>query len=173
MRSIDDPAWHHNPRLNAWLEAARTAFDSLAAETGGDWDYSPASLDRLERLLLSRYGTWEDVYHHQDDPVLMAAAWYLGEIAVRRHGAVWAWSPDGPRPGEDWPGSPRLTYPRNGLTAPEADALDADEEMGEDSLPTVVPLSHVGSLYAEGEHHLATMLEHFTAFEQWRAGAHG
>ncbi|MYV41046.1 hypothetical protein GT030_19760 [Streptomyces sp. SID1328] len=173
MRSIDDPAWHHNPRLNTWLEAARTAFDSLAAETGGDWDYSPASLDRLERLLLSRYGTWEDIYHHQDDPVLMAAAWYLGEIAVRRHGAVWAWSPDGPRPGDDWPGSPRLTYPRESLTAPETDALDAGEETGEDPLPTVVPLSHVGSLYAEGERHLATMLEHFTAFEQWRAGVHG
>ncbi|MGW4223519.1 hypothetical protein ACWEG1_08630 [Streptomyces bauhiniae] len=170
MRTIDDPAWLQNPRLTAWLEAARTSFDSLAAETGGDWDHSPASLDRLEQLLRSRYGTWEDIYQHPDDPVLMAAAWYLGEIAVRDHGAVWAWSPDGPHPGEDWPGSPRLTYPRAHLTALESDALSADEEAGEDPLPTVVPLSHVGSLYAEGEHHLATMLEHFTAFEQWRAG---
>ncbi|MER6014709.1 hypothetical protein [Streptomyces bluensis] len=170
MREDNDPTWYDNPRLNAWLEAARTAFASLASETGGRWDYSPASLDRLERLLLSRYATWDAIYHHPDDPVLKAAAWYLGEVVVLHHGAIWAWNPDGPHTGEYWPGCPRLTYPCDRLSDAEADALAAEEIAGEDPMPSVVPLSHIGSLYAEGEHHLATVLEHFTAFEQWRAG---
>ncbi|MET8802021.1 hypothetical protein [Streptomyces sp. NPDC004546] len=164
MRPIDAPSYRNNPHLNAWLDTARADFTALAEQTGGRWDFSPGSLPRLERLVLDRYATWEEQYDDRRGPFLRAVAWYLGEVLVRHHDAVWVWPPDTPCPSRER-SCPSLTYPYDRLTGPETEAVAASEEEGESLLPTVDPHQIVGALYRAENSHLGVALEHF---EGWR-----
>ncbi|MFB8181031.1 hypothetical protein ACFC8N_34385 [Streptomyces sp. NPDC055966] len=163
MRPIDDPSYQDNPHLNAWLDAAGADFTALAEQAGGSWDFSPDSLPRLEHLVLDRYATWEEQYEDRRGPFLCAVGWYVGEVLVRHHGAVWVWPPDTPCPSPDR-SCPAVTYPYDHLTDREAEAVAASEEDGESLLPTVDPHHIVGTLYRANSH-LSVALEHF---EDWR-----
>ncbi|MEU8028307.1 hypothetical protein [Streptomyces sp. NPDC049099] len=164
MRPVDDPSYRNNPQLNAWLDTARADFTALAEQAGGRWDFSPASLPRLERLVLERYTTWEEQYDDRRGPFLRAVAWYLGEVLVRHHDAVWVWPPGTPCPGRER-SCPALTYPYDRLTEREAEAVAASEEEGESLLPTVDPHRIVGALHRAKDSRLSVALEHF---EGWR-----
>lgn len=163
MRPIDDPSHRNNPHLNSWLVAARADFTALAEQSGESWDFSAASLARLERLVLDRYATWEEQYDDRRGPFLRAVGWYLGEVLRKYYDAVWVWPPDVSCPSREW-SCPLVTFPYDQLSAREAEALAASEEEGESLLPTVDPHDVVGALYVANSH-LSVALEHF---EDWR-----
>jgi len=99
-------------QLRRWLEDRSRAFDAWARETGmrGPWDFTPESLDALEELVRSRYGTEPELLADRAGDFLQGAIWYVGETACRRDGMVWHYwpfDPDGSTPalfGMDEPG---------------------------------------------------------------------
>ncbi|WP_438487764.1 hypothetical protein [Streptomyces sp. S186] len=115
---LQGPDWYDNHRLNTWLTERRDAFPAWAAAAGGTtatWDFSPASLDRLEALVRARFTTYEEMVAAKDDPFLTGAAWYFGEVQVRTCGAVWRYRP---QPPED-PDAPCDPYDVPMVQAPE------------------------------------------------------
>ncbi|MFC4494721.1 hypothetical protein ACFPA8_11320 [Streptomyces ovatisporus] len=133
-----EPEEQH-PWLVQWLDARKAGFDAWAAETGSAtavWDFTPASLDLLGRLVISRYGTREKLLDHVDDSFVQGAVWYVGEVAVRHRAGVWEYreagpdtSPDDPYAGEPFVNQPAL---RDGGADVPKDALmvaldDGDE----------------------------------------------
>lgn len=78
-----------HPRLARWLTERRDGFPAWAADMGpGTWDFSPASLEALGRLMVERFPTKEAYRAAEDTPLVQGAIWYVGEVAVRhRHGA--------------------------------------------------------------------------------------
>ncbi|UQA97047.1 hypothetical protein [Streptomyces halobius] len=93
---LEGPDWTDNHRLNTWLAERRAAFPAWGRETSGgtaEWDFSPESLDRLEDLVRGVFRTYEEISAAQDEPFLVGAAWYFGEVQVRQCGAVWRWCP--------------------------------------------------------------------------------
>ncbi|MGG2462733.1 hypothetical protein ACO0M4_23435 [Streptomyces sp. RGM 3693] len=131
LAATDDlagPDWYDNHRLNTWLAARRDAFAAWATAAGGgtaEWDFSPASLDRLEALVRGRFASYEEMVAAHGDPFLVGAAWYFGEVQVRECGAVWRWRP---RPSED----PHDTYDVPMVEGPEAAPDEDDDEEYDD-----------------------------------------
>lgn len=82
-------------QLQAWLGERANGFGAWAEETGlsGRWDFIPESLDVLEDLVRSRYGSEADVHADRMDPFLQGAIWYVGETACRTKGLVWHYWP--------------------------------------------------------------------------------
>ncbi|MFE7775764.1 hypothetical protein ACFU5O_18055 [Streptomyces sp. NPDC057445] len=81
-----------HPWLAAWVEERRSGFDAWAAETGSEkslWDFSPASLDALARLVIHRYGTTEKFADRERTPFVQGCIWYVGEVAVRHKAGAW------------------------------------------------------------------------------------
>ncbi|MEV0094985.1 hypothetical protein [Streptomyces sp. NPDC050738] len=98
---LQGPDWADNHRLNSWLDQRREAFPAWAEEAGGGtivWDFSPESLDRLEGLVRTRFATYEEMVAAGSAPFLVGAAWYFGEVQVKRCGAAWRWCP---KPGDE------------------------------------------------------------------------
>ncbi|MFH9354258.1 hypothetical protein [Kitasatospora sp. NPDC017646] len=168
MDPIDTPEWADNPRLAGWLAAQRAAFPVWARESGGGWDFEPASLDRLQALILSRFDTWEEVRAARDTPLLEVPAWYLGETLVRRCGVVWRCVPVLPVPRPPAGGYPLVTYARDGLTEYERDCLEDLEERMEFSVPLVEPADAIGSLFVAEGGRLADWIGWFDRFQEWR-----
>ncbi|WP_187369913.1 DUF6333 family protein [Streptomyces boluensis] len=123
---LKDPDWHDNPRLNTWLAERRAAFPEWAEEAGGGadaWDFSPESLDRLEALVRARFATYEEIKGAVDEPFMLGASWYLGEVQVRHHNARWRLNPE---PDED------ATYDEPAVSERPRDEDEEEEDWDED-----------------------------------------
>ncbi|MFG2832452.1 hypothetical protein ACGFWI_34210 [Streptomyces sp. NPDC048434] len=154
LEEADDlagPDWEDNYRLNTWLAERRQAFPAWAEEAGGgtaEWDFSPQSLDRLEGLVRGLFRTYEEISASQDDPFLVGAAWYFGEVQVRQCGAVWRRRP---QPSDE----PHL-YDVPMVAGPEPDSGDDDEygedpdEDDDDHIHLCDPLSGLRALFVHG-----------------------
>ncbi|MER6303167.1 hypothetical protein ABT247_26905 [Kitasatospora sp. NPDC001539] len=173
MDPIDTPEWADNPRLSGWLAEQRRAFPAWAAEHGGDWDFAPASLDRLEDLIRSRFDTWEEVRDARGTPLLEVAAWYLGETLVRRCGVMWRCMPVLPQPHPPAGGYPLVTYARDGLTEYEQEVLEDLEERLEMSVPLLDPADAIRSLFAVPGYRLGGTVDRFDRFQEWRRSLPG
>ncbi|MFE1752915.1 hypothetical protein [Streptomyces anandii] len=149
MDTIDSPEWSDNPRLNGWLAAQREAFPAWAREAGGEWDFSPASLDRLEALVRGRFGSYEEADAASGDPFMTVAAWYVGEVQVREFGAVWKCAPV-PGPGHYARTRPLVTMPKDQLTEEERERLREAEELYESDWPLCNPADELVALFARG-----------------------
>lgn len=112
--------------LTAWLRERQAAFPRWAEQTGepsgdGGWDFSRASLDRLERQVRARYAAPPDVDADaaRQDPFLAGAVWYLGQVVCLRYDSAWLhWDEDpGAAPGSHhhpdnpWSGIPFTGQP--------------------------------------------------------------
>ncbi|MEU1433192.1 hypothetical protein ABZ438_03775 [Streptomyces sp. NPDC005786] len=111
VREDSHPAWAQSP--------------SGAAETG-EWDFSPATLDALERRVRARYGTLRDFDADREGPFLQGAAWYLGQVICLHHDSTWVhWAierdaPRGSHHHEDnpWSGIPFTHQPHKRRARP-------------------------------------------------------
>ena len=87
MRSADA---RQDPWLHRWLTERQQAFPGWAAATGPGncWDFTPESLDRLERLVRERI---DDSNRLEDraDTFAQGAIFYVGEVGRRHRGAHW------------------------------------------------------------------------------------
>lgn len=95
----------------------------------------------------------------EDGPFLSLASWYLGEVQVRAHGAIWQWRPVPARPPGPWD-KPFVTLP-----AEPSDEDEQREELYEDEdyVPGWTPISEIRSLFARGsEHRLRDVLKQHT-----------
>ncbi|MBT2510817.1 hypothetical protein J7I98_34370 [Streptomyces sp. ISL-98] len=176
MDDIDTPAWADNPRLNAWLATQQAAFPQWAADHGGGWDFSPESLGRLEKLIRSRFTTWEEADQARDTVLMSVATWYLGEVQVRHCGASWRCVPDEPDEPPVAGGYPLVTIAREHLTDTERDLLDADDAEDDDDLPSVPlidPAAKIRSLCANPHRHLTDVLDWYARFTAWRRSVAG
>ncbi|MEV0090260.1 hypothetical protein [Streptomyces sp. NPDC050738] len=82
-------------QLQAWLDERAAGFGAWAEETraADRWDFTPGSLDLLEELVRSRYGSEADIHAGRMDPFLQGAIWYAGETACRTKRLVWHYWP--------------------------------------------------------------------------------
>lgn len=96
MSTSDENEWTANPRLKEWTAARQAAFEEWAAETGGEWDFTMESVDRLEALIRDRFASSSEVEAAQDTPFVQGAYWYLGEVFVRVHQLEWQQRPGAP-----------------------------------------------------------------------------
>ncbi|MEU6817934.1 hypothetical protein [Streptomyces sp. NPDC046860] len=126
--------------LRRWLldrEAAHAAWVrgmSGAGQAGeaGEWDFSPASLDALERQVRARYRTLADFDADREGPFLRNAAWYLGEVVRLHRDSVWVYwtvDPQAPpgshhHPDNPWSGIPFTHQPHRRRARP-CDPFDA------------------------------------------------
>ncbi|WP_238010973.1 hypothetical protein KZZ52_29650 [Dactylosporangium sp. AC04546] len=88
----DDLAW--------WLRRQEVAFQEWVAGLGGGarvWDRSPRSVETLERILLGQLPAGSVRAADDGNPVVQAAAWYVGEAMIRNGGGRWAFTPGVPR----------------------------------------------------------------------------
>ena len=81
-------------RLSDWREGMHPRLARLQDfELPEDFpfDYSPTSLDRLEAILLERFGTTEELTRDDARGFVEAATGYVGEVLLRAGGGSWAW----------------------------------------------------------------------------------
>ncbi|MFI8202648.1 hypothetical protein [Streptomyces sp. NPDC085937] len=153
----DEQEWADNPRLNAWTAARAAVFETRSPFDGGGWDFGVRSLDRLEDLLRGRFASYEDILAAHDTEFVAVAAWYLGEVHVRLHGAQWQCGPD---PDPRGPGNhePYVTIPFD-----RADEFPpADDDPDEDGRPLTVPLGELDALFLRGPgYHLRDTLDRY------------
>lgn len=83
---IDDSDHPQHPWLMSWLAARAEAFPQWTVDHPGPWDFSPESLDALEKLVQSIGLSSEEFVE--------GAVWYLGEVACRHRGARWKYHVD-------------------------------------------------------------------------------
>ncbi|MGP9019910.1 hypothetical protein ACT1U9_16120 [Streptomyces sp. BR1] len=161
MDAIDSPEWSDNPRLNDWLDRQRVAFPAwceVLEQAPRVWDFSPASLDRLEDLVRDRFASYEAADEAADSPFMQVAAWYLGEVQVRGFGAVWKCAPD-PEPGRPARPQPLVTLPKDRLTEEELAELQEREDLYESDWPLCDPLDELLALFLrDPDNHLRDVL---------------
>ncbi|BDM74577.1 hypothetical protein HEK616_80640 (plasmid) [Streptomyces nigrescens] len=139
----EENAWTSNPLLQKWLARQQAGFEEWAQETGGGWDFSVDSLDRLEDLIRSRYSSIREIEAAEETPFVQVAFWYFGEVFCRCHGLVWQ-----QRPGGDPEDKPFVIGPGDG-------GLDEDDER-----PATNPDGEIPALFLRGEdNHLRDALE--------------
>ncbi|WP_329119776.1 hypothetical protein [Streptomyces sp. NBC_01465] len=137
----DQPGGRTGRQLQAWLAERADGFGAWAKQTGHSserWDFTPDSLDVLEALVRSRYGSEADIHAGRMDPFLQGAIWYIGETACRTKGLVWHY----------WPFAPRRAQLPDLFTEPDAGFIDtpsvakarAREGQGTDPLGLVLTL---------------------------------
>ncbi|NBE56743.1 hypothetical protein [Streptomyces boluensis] len=164
--NVTSPQWRDNPRLNQWLTAQENAFPAWRQATGGTWDFTPASLDRLEDVLLSRYAGYEEADAAHEDPFMSVAVWYLGETVRRAHpDAVWSCSPT-PGEGSYARMSPLLTYATDLLGDTIREEIEWREETYDEVLPQRNPTSDIKALHIS-DRHLSEALDEYTAFQEY------
>jgi len=140
--------WTDNPQLREWLGAQEAAFPAWAAATGQDWDFSPASVDRLEELVRGAYAGYDEIAAAEGTPAVTVPAWYFGEVHNRHYGTRWE-----RRPGE---GDAR-PFVRVPFKEPEED-LYGDEPY----VPATDPVVELTALFLRGpDNHLR---DSFTQF---------
>lgn len=103
---IDDSDHPQHPWLVSWLADRAAAFPQWTVEHPGPWDFSPESLDALEKLV--------QTLGLESEEFVEGAVWYLGEVAVRHRGARWKYYYD-ERPysetGSVWNNNPFVEQP--------------------------------------------------------------
>jgi hypothetical protein len=103
---IDDSEHPQHPWLVSWLAARAEAFPQWTIDHPGPWDFTPESLDALEKLVQTLGLSSEEFVE--------GAVWYLGEVAVRHRGARWKYYYD-ERPysetGSVWNNNPFVDQP--------------------------------------------------------------
>ncbi|MFJ8943710.1 hypothetical protein ACIRG4_10625 [Streptomyces sp. NPDC102395] len=122
--------------LRRWLADRQAAHpDWVRQLTGagstGEWDFSPAGLDALERQVRGRYRTLADFDADREGPFLQGAVWYLGQVICLHHDSTWVhWAiePDAPRGSHHhadnpWSGIPFTHQPHRRQAHP-CDPLD-------------------------------------------------
>jgi hypothetical protein len=98
--------------LNDWLPERQRAFpqwiDHYAGGRDG-WDFSAASLDLLQAVLLDHVHTVEEFEQPEHSDLVEGAVWYLGEVFNREAGTQW-WYNDGEQdPMDPFIGRPYVT----------------------------------------------------------------
>ncbi|MDT7790178.1 MAG: hypothetical protein QOF58_8597 [Pseudonocardiales bacterium] len=78
---IDDSDHPQHPWLVSWLAARAESFPQWTVDHPGPWDFTPESLDSLEKLV--------QTLGLESEEFVEGAVWYLGEVAVRHRGARW------------------------------------------------------------------------------------
>ncbi|MCX4550869.1 hypothetical protein [Streptomyces sp. NBC_01500] len=161
MDTIDSPEWSDNPRLNGWLAEQRSAFPAWREQAPGAWDFTPASVDRLEELVRGAFSSYEEADAASDGPLLQVAAWYLGEVQVRGHGAEWRCAP-APGPGRFAKIRPLVTLSKERLDEDERAGLRELEELYESDWPLCNPLDELLALFLRGpDNHLRDVLDQY------------
>jgi len=143
--------WTDNPRLGAWLAAQEAAFPAWVAGTGQEWDFSPASVDRLEELIRGRFASYDEIAAAEKTPAVTVPAWYFGEVQNRHCGTGWEARPEGDA-------NPFVRLPA------EDDDVDEDEELYEDEdyVPACDPVVELTALFLRGpDNHLRTVLNQY------------
>lgn len=116
-----------SPWLADWLAAREKSFPAWSAGAGGDWDFSPASLETLNQLVKRRLpgpGALTDPAHAE---FVEGAVWYAGEVA-RRHKQATSWRYSPAVPGstdlrESYEMNPYVGRPYIRQTGPDADSF--------------------------------------------------
>ncbi|HEY9294415.1 MAG TPA: hypothetical protein VIP98_24295, partial [Microlunatus sp.] len=90
-----------DPWLRDWLEVRKRSHPDWSAQFGDSdaWDFSVDSLDRLERRLLERFESVQELLAVDNSELAEGATWYLGEVAVRHRDSSWIYhseEPDAP-----------------------------------------------------------------------------
>ncbi|GGY56743.1 hypothetical protein [Streptomyces xanthochromogenes] len=160
-----DRQWTDHPRLGAWLAEQEAAFGEWAASHPGDWDFSAASVDALERAVRADFAgaAWEDVRAAQHSPRVTAPAWYLGEVCVRA-GAVWKVNPAADFEAGAWEG-PFVGVPGDPMEDPDHEDLYEDD----DYYPASVPVPELRDMFLKdpGAWRLRDVVGEF---EEWGRG---
>ena len=156
-----------NPRLRAWLHEQEAGFPQWAAAHPGDWDFSVASLDRLQTALQADFSSDEEARAALRTPAMTVPAWYFGEVCVRA-GAVWKYHPE-PLDDPDDPYDPELDLgPRIGVPGDPRDDPDYEDPY-EDYVPVALPVYKLYETVPDDpEGHLRGYAEEF---ETWRREA--
>ncbi|MEY9859875.1 hypothetical protein ABH935_005509 [Catenulispora sp. GAS73] len=86
-----------DPWLTGWLAGREADFPRWAAECGGtgEWQFTLATIDGLERLFLDRFATVEQSAAPENEVFVATASWVLGETVRRADpgGVVWRYYP--------------------------------------------------------------------------------
>ncbi|MDM4139008.1 hypothetical protein [Mycobacterium sp. FLAC0960] len=77
--------------LDEWLARREQSFPDWAAENGGDWDYSPDSINRLTELVSRRTPTVAAIRDPRNAEFVDGASYYLGEILRRGCPSRWVY----------------------------------------------------------------------------------
>ncbi|GGM37825.1 hypothetical protein ACFFX1_15970 [Dactylosporangium sucinum] len=107
----DDAPQNADDDLVWWLRRQEVAFQEWVAGLGGGartWDCSPRSVETLERVLLGLLPVGSVRTADDGNPVVQAAAWYLGEAMIRGAGGRWAFTPGVPRDDDLLTGRPYI-----------------------------------------------------------------
>lgn len=157
QQRMDEREWADNPRLNAWTATQAASFETCSPFDMGGWNFSIESLDPLEDLLRHRFTSYEDIKSARDSRLVTLAAWYLGEVHIRHHGAQWQCRPE-PDPDGLGHDQPYVTIPFD-----RADAYPpADDDPDQDGRPLTVPADELHALFLRGpDHHLTDTLTRY------------
>jgi hypothetical protein len=77
--------------LDDWLARMEQRFPDWAATTGGDWDHSPDSINRLVALVLRVTPTAEALQDPANMDFVEGASYYLGEVLRRGCPSRWVY----------------------------------------------------------------------------------
>ncbi|HEX6684791.1 MAG TPA: hypothetical protein VF062_18445 [Candidatus Limnocylindrales bacterium] len=114
----DPPVLATSTFLRQWLAEREKAFPQWVADyapgTSG-WDFSAASLDLLEAVVLAKLQACEDMDRPENADFVQGAIWYLGETFRHEGGAEWTHVQGEPSPTDFYTGRPyvKRLNPRN------------------------------------------------------------
>lgn len=77
--------------LDDWLARQEQQFPAWAASNGGNWDFSPDSVDRLTALVLQVTPTIEAFHDPANAEFVDGASYYLGEMLRRGYPSRWVY----------------------------------------------------------------------------------
>lgn len=91
-RSADPHRSTYPSHLTAWLVEREHSFPGWAAAyvPGGVLDFSPDSLDAVEKLVREMAPAWEELTARINRGLFDGACWYVGEVVRRALGGRWS-----------------------------------------------------------------------------------
>lgn len=93
MRSESDKNMKHLDMYEKWRIRVKDEIEqfvsSLPEQVQGELDYSPASLNAVERWLIERFPTSEATYDEAGSRLLAGAIFYVGETYRKNVGGYW------------------------------------------------------------------------------------
>jgi hypothetical protein len=94
--------------ITAWVAERKATFErwKTAFGAGTDWDFGPASLDALERLLGGVTPTVQELYAPEHRGFVEGAVWYFGEALRRIKGGAWVFRTQDPQVPNAYAGDP-------------------------------------------------------------------
>ncbi|MFE6709919.1 hypothetical protein [Streptomyces sp. NPDC057695] len=105
-----DVAHADTPRLTAWLARQRERFDDRGRLHGGGGGFTGRSLGRVEGLIREHISSVNELFLHENSPLVQTACWYVGEVHHRTRGTGWRVGPD-PGDGHPWSERPCVIVP--------------------------------------------------------------